>query len=56
MKTNKSRLKLPVLLLMLSVPAITFYQGGLLRSWKYVSQGGRITCLDYDGTLYAASF
>jgi hypothetical protein len=43
MKTHENRLKLFALLSMLAVPAITFGQGGLLGSWKYVSQGGEMT-------------
>jgi len=38
----KSRIKLLALVLMLAVPVITFAQGGLLGSWKYVSQGGEM--------------
>jgi hypothetical protein len=43
MKTYKGRLKLLAFLLMLAIPAITFGQGGLLGSWKYVSPGGEMT-------------
>jgi hypothetical protein len=43
MKTYKNRLKLLALLLMLAVPTITFGQGGLLGSWKYVYTGGEMT-------------
>jgi hypothetical protein len=43
MKIYRNRLKLSALLLFLAVPAITFGQGGLLGSWKYVSQAGEMS-------------
>jgi hypothetical protein len=43
MKTYENRSKLLALLLMLAEPTISFGQGGLLGSWKYVSPGGEMT-------------
>jgi hypothetical protein len=43
MKIYRNRLKLSALLLFLAVQAITFGQGGLLGSWKYVSQAGEMS-------------
>lgn len=43
MKTCENRMKLLALLLLLAVPTITFGQGGLLGSWKYISPGGEMT-------------
>jgi hypothetical protein len=43
MKTIVNRLKLSVLVLMVSISAITLGQGGLTGTWKYVSPGGEMT-------------
>jgi hypothetical protein len=42
MKTYENRLKLLALLLMLAMPTITFGQGGLIGSWKYLYPGGEM--------------
>jgi hypothetical protein len=42
MKTYRNRLKLLALLLILALPTVTFGQGGLLGSWKYVYPGGEM--------------
>ena len=47
----KSRMKLLALILMLAVQTITFGQGGLLGSWKYVSPGGEMTMQINAGTI-----
>lgn len=43
MKTYEGRLKMLAFLFIINIPAITFGQGGLPGSWKYVSQGGEMT-------------
>jgi len=47
----KLRIKLAALVIVLAVPAITLAQGGLLGSWKYVSQGGEMNMQINAGTI-----
>ncbi len=42
MITYRNRLRLLALLLILALPTVTFGQGGLLGSWKYVYPGGEM--------------
>lgn len=42
MKTNHNGLKLLALLIILAIPVVTYSQGGILGSWKYVYPGGEM--------------
>jgi hypothetical protein len=47
----RSIMKLAALLLMMAMPAITFGQGGLIGSWKYVAPAGEMAMQISAGTI-----